>query len=140
MEAKFRKTTCFVFAIVSSLVIVNVRGRPLRDNSSDELVSDGIDDQHKKLSTYLVLNGVVDYSQKCEHMYGFLPCAESLWGHMFLILVYEYLLFHGESYVASGGERIFKILGPGVFGASAFEILGALPESFILLGNPLLLV
>jgi hypothetical protein len=43
-------------------------------------------------------------------------------------------LFHGESYLAAGGEQIFKILGPGVFGASAFDILGALPESLILLG------
>ena len=37
-------------------------------------------------------------------------------------------------YVASGGERIFKILGPGIFGASAFHVLGSLPESLILLG------
>ncbi|KAL5098889.1 hypothetical protein RYX36_003216 [Vicia faba] len=56
-------------------------------------------------------------------------------GHLFLILVYQYLLFHGESYLAAGGEQVFKILGPGVFGASAFDILGALPESLILLGN-----
>ena len=36
--------------------------------------------------------------------------------------------------MAAGGEQIFKILGPGVFGASAFDILGALPESLILVG------
>ncbi|KAK7335104.1 hypothetical protein VNO80_26875 [Phaseolus coccineus] len=65
-------------------------------------------------------------------MYGFLPCSNNILGHLFLILVYEYLLFHGESYLATGGEQIFKILGPGVFGASAFDILGALPESLIL--------
>ncbi|MED6207776.1 hypothetical protein PIB30_038782 [Stylosanthes scabra] len=65
-------------------------------------------------------------------MYGFLPCSNNIVGHLFLILVYEYLLFHGESYLAAGGEQIFKILGPGVFGASAFDILGALPESLIL--------
>ncbi|KAL1299589.1 hypothetical protein AAHE18_18G121500 [Arachis hypogaea] len=65
-------------------------------------------------------------------MYGFLPCSNNIFGHLFLILVYEYLLFHGESYLAAGGEQIFKILGPGVFGASAFDILGALPESLIL--------
>ncbi|KAL6535953.1 hypothetical protein OROHE_012797 [Orobanche hederae] len=40
----------------------------------------------------------------CEQMYGFLPCSKSITGHVFLILVYEYLLFHGESYVASGGR------------------------------------
>ncbi|EYU44996.1 hypothetical protein MIMGU_mgv1a025835mg [Erythranthe guttata] len=71
-------------------------------------------------------------------MYGFLPCSKSIWGHVFLIVVYEYLLFHGESYVAAGGERIFKILGPGVFGACAFQIIGAFPEALILLVSGLL--
>ncbi|XP_059302148.1 sodium/calcium exchanger NCL1-like [Lycium ferocissimum] len=72
-------------------------------------------------------------------MYGFLPCSKSLSGHFFLIVVYEYLLFHGEYYVAMGGERIFKILGPNsVFGASAFHILGFLPEALILLASGLL--
>ncbi|KAL8505761.1 hypothetical protein ACS0TY_016832 [Phlomoides rotata] len=74
----------------------------------------------------------------CEQMYGFLPCSETIGGHMFLIVVYEFLLFHGESYVASGGERIFKILGPGVFGASAFQVIGSLPEALILLASGLL--
>ncbi|CAI9757057.1 unnamed protein product [Fraxinus pennsylvanica] len=71
-------------------------------------------------------------------MYGFLPCSKSSLGHLFLIIVYEYLLFHGESYVASGGERIFKILGPGVFGASIFQVIGSLPEALILLASGLL--
>ncbi|XP_050247780.1 sodium/calcium exchanger NCL1-like isoform X2 [Quercus robur] len=44
----------------------------------------------------------------------------------------------GESLVAAGGEQIFKILGPGIFGASAFHVLGALPESLILLASGLL--
>lgn len=69
-------------------------------------------------------------------MYGFCPYSKSVSGHFFLIVVYEYLLFHGEYYVAMGGERIFKILGPNsVFGASAFHILGFLPEALILLDN-----
>ncbi|PIN16027.1 Calmodulin and related proteins (EF-Hand superfamily) [Handroanthus impetiginosus] len=75
--------------------------------------------------------------ETCEQMYGFLPCSKSVPGHLFLILVYEYLLFHGESYLASGGERIFKILGPGVFGASAFQVIGSLPEALILLASGL---
>ncbi|MED6223498.1 hypothetical protein PIB30_074510 [Stylosanthes scabra] len=71
-------------------------------------------------------------------MYGFLPCTNNIFGHVFLIVVYEYLLFHGESYLANGGEQIFKILGPGIFGASAFHVLAALPESLILLVSGLL--
>ncbi|KAL1299495.1 hypothetical protein HN51_044035 [Arachis hypogaea] len=118
------------------------------NNPSDELllVSDGILDHHvhpqHANSNYLHLKdqqfeaSVVEpppLGKYCKQMYGFLPCSNNIFGHLFLILVYEYLLFHGESYLAAGGEQIFKILGPGVFGASAFDILGALPESLILL-------
>ncbi|XP_044507615.1 sodium/calcium exchanger NCL2-like [Mangifera indica] len=71
-------------------------------------------------------------------MYGFLPCSNNVFGHLFLILVYEYLLFHGESYLAVGGEEIFKILGPGVFGASAFHLISALPETLLVLASELL--
>ncbi|KAI3702584.1 hypothetical protein L6452_28328 [Arctium lappa] len=73
-----------------------------------------------------------------EQMYGFLPCSSTLVGHFFFVVVYEYLLFQGESLVVSGGSRLFEILGPGVFGASAFPVLGPLPESLIVLVSGLL--
>lgn len=71
---------------------------------------------------------------ECEHLYGFLPCSDTIPGHLFLILAYEFLIFHGESYVAAGGQRIFKMLGPGAFGACAFQLIGSLPEALVLLG------
>ncbi|KAK4439143.1 Sodium/calcium exchanger NCL1 [Sesamum alatum] len=113
--------------------------RPLT-NSSPGLVSDGFEEE-KGFSWYnrIGFKGLMDSDKEetCEQMYGFLPCSKSITGHLFLIVVYEYLLFHGESYVASGGERIFKILGPGVFGASAFQVIGSLPEALILLASGL---
>ncbi|MED6157674.1 hypothetical protein PIB30_025452 [Stylosanthes scabra] len=140
-----------IFVIVTVDHLVECRTLHTNNNPSDEslLVSDGVHDpvhhpQHANTTNYLHLKhqqlevSVVDVlppSEKyCEQMYGFLPCSNKIVGHLFLILVYEYLLFHGESYLAAGGEQIFKILGPGIFGASAFDILGALPESLILLG------
>lgn len=110
---------------------IRVEGRYLT-----ELVSDGVHKVEHNETSYLVLKGIDDESceEHCKQMYGFLPCTDNIFGHLFLILVYEYLLFHGESYLAKGGEQIFKILGPGIFGASAFHILAALPESLILLG------
>lgn len=119
-----------------SIVILEVHGRrSLRYKSSDELVSDGVH-QADESSSLLLLKGMGDSvsGEECEQLYGFLPCSNSMFGHLFLIVVYEYLLFKGESLVAAGGEQIFKILGPGIFGASAFHVLGALPESLILLG------
>lgn len=119
-----------------SIVILEVHGRRSpRYKSSDELVSDGVH-QADESSSLLLLKGMDDSvsGEECEQLYGFLPCSNSMFGHLFLIVVYEYLLFKGESLVAAGGEQIFKILGPGIFGASAFHVLGALPESLILLG------
>lgn len=122
------------------LLTVVVSGRIL-DYDNSKLVSDGGDDQAKEAASYarlslLHIKGIDSSEEHCEQMYGFLPCSENIWGHFFLIIVYEYLLYHGECYVSSGGKRIFKILGPGIFGGSAFQVLGCLPESLILLGMP----
>ncbi|OMO74857.1 Calcium-binding EF-hand [Corchorus capsularis] len=105
-----------------------------------QLVSDGIDANHSSnfLKEMVEDSSSSSSSENCEQMYGFLPCSNSIYGHLFLILVYEYLLFRGESYLAHGGEQIFKILGPGFFGASAFQVICALPESLILLASGLL--
>lgn len=130
------KTTCFSTTFILLVAAaLHAEGRALRMNATD-LVSDGVHNYVQPENSYLYLKGSDDDSEKkyCEQMYGFLPCSSNILGHLFLILVYEYLLFHGESYLAAGGEQVFKILGPGIFGASVFDILGALPESLILLG------
>ncbi|WJX73220.1 hypothetical protein P8452_57029 [Trifolium repens] len=127
------KASCFNILFLSILgLALHVQCRSL----PTELISNGVDDdiQSSQQDSFLLLNNNNNVSgEYCEQMYGFLPCSNDILGHLFLILVYEYLLFHGESYLAAGGKQIFEILGPGVFGASAFDILGALPESLILL-------
>ncbi|KAL0306557.1 UNVERIFIED_CONTAM: Sodium/calcium exchanger NCL2 [Sesamum radiatum] len=141
------KPLCLPPTLLLSLIILLVLSTPV---ISRPLISDGNEFPYNSSVDTIRLKGIVDSagtggkfeseseSESCEQMYGFLPCSESVWGHVFLIVVYEYLLFHGESYVASGGERIFKILGPGVFGACAFQLIGSLPESLILLASGLL--
>ncbi|KAL0001472.1 hypothetical protein SO802_015253 [Lithocarpus litseifolius] len=135
MRSNITKLASLVLTL--PIVILEVHGRrSLRYKSSDELVSDGVH-QADESSSLLLLKGM-DSGEECEQLYGFLPCSNTMFGHLFLIVVYEYLLFKGESLVAAGGEQIFKILGPGIFGASAFHVLGALPESLILLASGLL--
>ncbi|KAM5586188.1 sodium/calcium exchanger NCL-like [Rosa sericea] len=138
------------FILVLFAVLVQVRGRSFRHittvTTSAQSVSDGVDDHHHDVgfnqsngtirSSFQLLKGIdAESEETCDQLYGFLPCSNSVYGHVFLMVVYEYLLFHGESYLAAGGEQIFKILGPGVFGASAFHVLGALPESLLLLAS-----
>ncbi|XP_027340347.1 sodium/calcium exchanger NCL-like [Abrus precatorius] len=132
MRRNMSKVACFTLFLF--VVALHVECRSLRTSVSNELVSDGVDDVQPRDSYLRLKDQKVESSggTYCKQMYGFLPCSNNIVGHLFLILVYEYLLFHGESYLAAGGEQIFKILGPGVFGASAFDILGALPESLIL--------
>lgn len=128
---KVAKIACYALFILI-LLTVKVTCRSLRS----ELIQNGTNDTtQEKEPSFLHLKGIDVIEEHCEQMYGFLPCSETLPGHLFLIVVYEYLLYHGESYVASVGKRIFKILGPGIFGASAFHVLGFLPESLILLGT-----
>lgn len=126
----------FLLLLFSAPVAINSRRLPY--TSSDEVVSDGVGESKSASESIIRFKGMDTAADECVQMYGFLPCSKNIPGHLFLIVVYEYLLFHGESYVASGGERIFKILGPGIFGACAFQVIGSLPEALILLASGLL--
>ncbi|KAL3652602.1 hypothetical protein CASFOL_002283 [Castilleja foliolosa] len=122
----------FIFSFL--LLFPGAVSRP----SPNELISDGVDENQFSSNNPISMDSSGEgHLSKCEQMYGFLPCSETVAGHLFLIIVYEYLLFHAESYVDSGGKRVFKILGPGVFGASAFQVIGSLPEALILLASGL---
>lgn len=73
----------------------------------------------------------------CELQYGFLPCTTGLWGRLFLIVVYQYLMSIAQSYISEGSDKFFSIVGPGVFGASLFHVLGNFPTLFIILESGL---
>ncbi|KAF8369696.1 hypothetical protein HHK36_032281 [Tetracentron sinense] len=117
------------FISVILLMIGSGHSRFVRENSSDRDY-DGTD--HVNQSSFDRIERLTS-SVTCEPMYGFLPCTTDIWGQLFLIVVYEYLLFLGEKYISAGSELFFKNLGSGVFGASAFHILGSLPEAVIVL-------
>ncbi|KAG5546165.1 hypothetical protein RHGRI_018367 [Rhododendron griersonianum] len=70
----------------------------------------------------------------CDQTYGFLPCTTTVLGNLFLILVYGYLMFLAASYLSSGSELLLEILGPGLIGGLLLPVLGALPDSMLILG------
>lgn len=86
-------------------------------------------------STILKLNLTTTTTVTCEPIYGFLPCTTELWGQLFLVVIYEYLLSLGNHYVANGSELFFNMIGPGIFGASLFHILGTIPMVVLMLGT-----
>ncbi|KAF3635651.1 putative ras-related protein RABA1f-like [Capsicum annuum] len=101
-----------------------VQSRLLRLNSSEQFISDGVD-RVENQATY----------EKCEHIYGVFPCADSVGGFIFLIAVYQYLLIVGEKLVSNGSKTIFNILGTGIFGATLFQILKAFPRIILVIAS-----
>ncbi|PIA57952.1 hypothetical protein AQUCO_00500109v1 [Aquilegia coerulea] len=131
-----RNITLFIFVLFLVVDIGCSRLITSRNTSDSDLVSDGLNDVYDQ-SPYLLLNPITS-TVACEPMYGFLPCAPNIWGHLFLIVVYQYLLYLGDCYVSNGSELMFSVLGPGIFGASAFQILGVLPQVILSLASGVL--
>ncbi|KAJ0597630.1 hypothetical protein HanHA89_Chr04g0156791 [Helianthus annuus] len=71
----------------------------------------------------------------CVPPYGFLPCTSGLWGRLFLIMVYQYLMSLGQGYISNGSDKFFSLVGPGIFGAGLFHILANFPMLFLILGK-----
>ncbi|KAI3828224.1 hypothetical protein L1987_02321 [Smallanthus sonchifolius] len=114
-----------------------VVSRHLHYNAT-ELVSDGVSDGAAALEdeSILRLKGMDSSEEQCNLMYGFLPCSTNIPSHIFLIVIYEYLLYHGESY-AGGDGRIFRVLGKNFFVSSLSQLLDSFPDSLILLATGL---
>ncbi|MFS7929381.1 putative EF-hand domain, sodium/calcium exchanger membrane region, EF-hand domain pair [Helianthus anomalus] len=136
MKKMVATIACFS-AFFLFLLDCNVTARSLQYDDSEQF-SDGVSNvvDNNEGSLLLPLKGTHGSEEQCEQMYGFLPCSNNLPGHLFLIVVYEYLLYHGESY-AGGDGRIFGVLGNNFFGASVFQLLDSLPDSLILLASGL---
>ncbi|XP_071714859.1 sodium/calcium exchanger NCL1-like [Rutidosis leptorrhynchoides] len=76
-------------------------------------------------------------TETCVPQYGFLPCTSGIWGTLFLVVVYQYLMSIGQGYIADGSNKFFGLLGPGIFGASLFHIFGNFPTLYIVLESRL---
>ncbi|XP_059283618.1 sodium/calcium exchanger NCL2-like [Lycium ferocissimum] len=113
-----------LYLVTFIFVVSKVQSRILRLNSSDRFISDGVD-RVENQATY----------GKCDHLYGFFPCADSIGSFIFLIAIYQYLLIVGEKLVSNGSTTIFNILGTGIFGASLFQILKAFPRIILVIAS-----
>ncbi|KAJ4980357.1 hypothetical protein NE237_031194 [Protea cynaroides] len=127
-----------VLSVLSVVVVVLatagfVRSRfivPGIDSSSD-LVSDGIDNVQEP--SILSFKRVLSSEETCEQTYGFLPCTTTVFGNVFLIAVYGFLMFQAATFLSNGSELLLEILGPGIIGGLFLPILGALPDAMLIL-------
>ncbi|KAC1305630.1 hypothetical protein FH972_027142 [Carpinus fangiana] len=118
------------FLLVLLILCSPTNGR----QSSYDVVSDGgVHQVHA--SPYLALNRPSAADSSCDQAYGFLPCSTSVLGNLFLILAYGYLMYLAATYLSSGSELLLEILGPGIVGGLILPILGAAPDSMIILGT-----
>ncbi|XP_060190257.1 sodium/calcium exchanger NCL2-like [Lycium barbarum] len=113
-----------LYLVTFIFVVSKVQSRILRLNSSDRFISDGVD-RVENQATY----------GKCDHLYGFFPCADSIGSFIFLVAIYQCLLIVGEKLVSNGSTTIFNILGTGIFGASLFQILKAFPRIILVIAS-----
>lgn len=123
----------FTVAILVLILTINYGSgsRSIKEKSSP--VSDGMDQTSK--SSVLELDLPITTTVTCEPIYGFLPCTTTLWGQLFLLVVYEYLLSLSEEFISSGSNLFFQMFGTGIFGASLFHILGIIPQVMLVLGK-----
>ncbi|CAA3017990.1 sodium calcium exchanger NCL-like [Olea europaea subsp. europaea] len=128
--------TRIIASLVIMLLMSTVHGRILSLNSSDDLISDGIDGVDDQ-SVALTANDVLVSASACHHTYGFLPCAENAGGYIFQILVYQGLLIFGEMQLGTGSKNFFNILenyfGTSKFVSIIFRILMELPAMMMMI-------
>ncbi|KAL2494931.1 sodium/calcium exchanger family protein/calcium-binding EF hand family protein [Forsythia ovata] len=122
--------------ILSFMVLVSfmnsIHGRILRINSTDDLISDGIDHVHSE-SPALTENGYLLSASTCQHTYGFLPCAENAGGYIFQILIYQGLLIFGEKQLSMGSKVLFNIFNNSKIVGIIFRILTGLPAMMMMI-------
>ncbi|PRQ29082.1 putative EF-hand domain pair protein [Rosa chinensis] len=121
------RAALFIIFLVLQLLHLG-SSRSVKD--SNLLISDGLDDKLISQSSSLlqVVDDLKADTVTCEPIYGFLPCATSVWGLAFMVIVYEILLYLANSCITSGSELFFKMYGTGFFGASVFHLLGTIPQ------------
>ncbi|KQK03282.1 sodium/calcium exchanger NCL1 [Brachypodium distachyon] len=72
-------------------------------------------------------------AEQCEQSYGFLPCTTTVFGNLFLVLTYGFLMFKAATFLSAGSELLLEIMGPGLVGGLLLPILGALPDALLVL-------
>lgn len=108
----------------------------------EELVSDGVQEMASR--RFIVnprsqtgLQWVLS-SSSCDETYGFMPCTVSIVGNLFLLAVYGYLMFQAATFMSNGSELLLSVMGPGLIGGLFLPVLGAFPDSLLILAKRML--
>ncbi|KAF8108873.1 hypothetical protein N665_0104s0184 [Sinapis alba] len=130
------RLTIFFSFLSLSLIISGVSSRvltPLPLNNSI-LISDGVSDY--KILTLDPPKSTLSGTE-CEHVYGFLPCANNVGGYVFQVLTFGCLLIVGDYFLSVGRSQLFLIFDVGFYGGIVFPLLTMFPRIVLMLANGL---
>ncbi|KFK23894.1 hypothetical protein AALP_AAs69390U000200 [Arabis alpina] len=124
----------FFFFLSLVLIISCVSSRVLSpvppDNST--LISDGVNDASDY--KFVTLDPPKNVSKAaCEHVYGFLPCADNLGGYVFQVFSFGCLLIIGDYFLSEGRSKLFLIFEVGFYGGIVFPLLTMFPRIALML-------
>ncbi|XP_002985423.2 sodium/calcium exchanger NCL2 isoform X1 [Selaginella moellendorffii] len=71
----------------------------------------------------------------CEESYGFLPCSSNIGGNLFLMATFGCLLLVAARFISKGSEVLLEVMNPGLIGGLLLPILGALPDTLLILAS-----
>ncbi|CAI0377647.1 unnamed protein product [Linum tenue] len=138
-----KQFSSFSIPIIIFLVLLTWRGhsRQISIQNDESMLSDGVTDgiHHQQQSSLIQMPSSSGSSNAagCHETYGFLPCTQTVFGNVFLIVVYGYLMFLAAKLLSAGSEVLLQILGPGIVGGLFLPVLGSLPDAAIILASGL---
>lgn len=74
-------------------------------------------------------------SYRCKQTQRVLPCSTTVFGNVFLILVYGYLMFFAARLLYDGSEILVGVQSPGLTGGVFLPLISSLPDAVIILGK-----
>ncbi|GJU15235.1 EF-hand domain pair containing protein [Tanacetum coccineum] len=126
------------FALSMLTIIGMVKGRWLdRETYSTSMISYGVHNISNENPPDLELrisNSSTSYGGKrCESLYRFLPCADTMPEGVLLMFLYTYLMISGEEWMNTGSKLLYVWIGTDEkVGASVFRVLMALPKIVVI--------
>ncbi|RZC82084.1 hypothetical protein C5167_044654 [Papaver somniferum] len=130
----------FTSLLLFLALIISVESRFITLHGSDHtdvnLIEDGIssvNNVEKSTTTSFQRQSYYLPEGVCEETYGFLPCTKTVFGNLFLIIIYGGLMLVAARLLSTGSELLLEILGPGIVGGLFLPMLGALPDALLIL-------
>jgi len=132
---QFRRVAVAVFVLAGIAVIT-------RDATVQELPRDRGISEEGSLKAMLAESSASSASASnqadvkafvCEETWGIFPCSSHAVASVFLMFAYGAFLLQAAKFISDGSELLLEILDPGIIGGLVLPVLGALPDSMIII-------